>query len=203
MPAWQSRAAPPCVFNKAAHSNVFWEGIWGLTQNSTCPKPQVKFNMILLNWPLYIWFEFCCFFIMSPPFHPPPCFNFVEFCSFSKQVQCGWSADVTVAVSVGQESRHGSAESLAQVLIRPQSRYQPGCVLIWRVYWRIVCQVHSGWQNWFPCGCASEGLSFLLAGSSHLTAACGSFLCGLPQRGHSSKLQKRQALTSRKVQSLQ
>ena len=65
--ACQCRDAPTCFFNKTAHSHAFWEGIWGLTQNSKCAKPQVKFSMILLNWPFYIWFGFFFFFLCCPP----------------------------------------------------------------------------------------------------------------------------------------
>lgn len=70
-----TKAAPTCFFNVAAHSNTFWEGIWGLTRNSTLSKSQLKFNMILSKWPLYIWFGFCCcccYYVFFPPkaYHP-------------------------------------------------------------------------------------------------------------------------------------
>ena len=105
MSACQCRAAVTSFFNKAAYSNSFGEDIWGLTQNSKCSKPQVKFKMSLLNRPSYTWFGFCYFFFLL--FFPSRLitlffsiwYNSVVF--LNKCDVASWSADMTVASFCG------------------------------------------------------------------------------------------------------
>lgn len=79
----------------------------------------------------------------------------VTVCKLPQSQQFKITHTYYVIVSVNQESGHSLAWSDAQGLIRLQSKYQSGCVLIWSFDWGRICFQGDAccWQNSFSQDC--------------------------------------------------